>query len=99
MSSTSQTPPGSVPGASPAAGASSSDPSMEDILASIRRILSEDEVTPAGAGSDEQAASPEPRDTSEGLLVLDPSMMVSEASDGTAAAPEPAPVPPMAPVP
>ena len=44
--SASQTPPsGSPPAATPAGG----DPSMEDILASIRRILSEDEAQPGEA--------------------------------------------------
>jgi cell pole-organizing protein PopZ len=50
---------------------SGSDPSMEDILASIRRILSEDEV-PARVNAQPQ----EPAD--DGVLVLDPSMMVQE---------------------
>ena len=52
------------------------DPSMEDILASIRRILSEDEAAPAA-----------PAD--EDVLVLEPSMM---RSDLPAPAPAPAPV-------
>lgn len=48
------------------------DPSMEEILASIRRILSEDEKT--------SEAKPPPTDD---VLVLDPSMMVSEIIEVT----------------
>jgi uncharacterized protein len=69
------------------------DPSMEDILASIRRILSEDEPPPEATESAEKAgaekadsenASPEKdlgkgsKDQDSGVLVLDPSMMVEE---------------------
>lgn len=52
------------------------DPSMEDILASIRRILSEDEAAPAAASADED------------VLVLEPSMMRSDlpAPSGESAA-------------
>ena len=61
-----------------AAPAGSGDPSMEDILASIRRILNEDEpVTPAPPA----AAGPEPLALTEDMLVLEP-----------AAAPAPHPV-------
>ena len=84
--SASQTPPG------PAAG----DPSMEDILASIRRILSEDEPAAAGA-----AAEPEPEPVAMpaaaglreegGVLALDPGMIVAEPAPVHEAAPEPAP--------
>ena len=48
------------------------DPSMEDILASIRRILSEEEQQPA----------PEPKDElppDDDVLVLEPSMMVPDS--------------------
>jgi cell pole-organizing protein PopZ len=63
------------------------DPSMEDILASIRRILSEDEASGAKAPA------------SDDVLLLDPSMMVNETTKVTptpepvpaASAPEPAP--------
>ena len=48
-----------TPGATPAPGASA-DPSMEDILASIRRILNEDE--PAGPGNPPPQAEPPPGD-------------------------------------
>jgi cell pole-organizing protein PopZ len=56
---------------------------MEDILASIRRILSEDEAEPAAAAP----AGPEPESES-GVLTLDPSMLVEEP----AAVPEAEPV-------
>jgi cell pole-organizing protein PopZ len=58
---------------------------MEDILASIRRILSEDEA-PAADGT--PPASPP---AGEGVLVLDPAMMVPEP-----ASPETPPTPPAA---
>jgi len=64
-----QTPPGSSPGGS--------DPSMEDILASIRRILSEDEA-PTGAGAQPAQDQPQDEGADSGVLVLDPSMMVSD---------------------
>jgi uncharacterized protein len=49
---------------------------MEDILASIRRILSEDEApTSQAAASPSQEPEAEPGD---GVLVLDPTMMVPE---------------------
>jgi cell pole-organizing protein PopZ len=58
---------------------------MEDILASIRRILSEDEA-PATASSP-PAAQP----AGDGVLVLDPAMMVAEPAVAEPAVPEPAP--------
>ena len=64
------------PGHRRSAGAGG-DPSMEDILASIRRILSEDEAPPSPAAAP-PAAKPDDRSPSEGVLVLDPSMMVAE---------------------
>lgn len=57
------------PGQSPSAAA---DPSMEDILASIRRILSEEEAPPATGPN---AAAPA---AEEDVFILDPSMMVDE---------------------
>ncbi len=50
------------------------DPSMEDILASIRRILSEDEPPPP-----EEMPTPKPN-AGPGILVLDQSMLVAEES-------------------
>jgi len=71
---------------------------MEDILASIRRILSEDE-TPAGGGDSPVMAAGEPgnAEVGDGVLVLDAAMMVSEPPP---AATEPAVIelpPPVAP--
>lgn len=79
----------------PPGSSSGGDPSMEDILSSIRRILSEDEQ-PAGLG----AQSPEPKPqheegTEDGVLVLDPSMMVSDPAHEA----EPLPPPPLPEVP
>ena len=71
--------------------AGGADPSMEDILASIRRILSEDEAAAAnasagaapGAAHAAPAAAPvphtpphEPPAEEEGVLLLDDSMMI-----------------------
>jgi uncharacterized protein len=66
---------------------------MEDILASIRRILSEDEVVTPGApppvvATEDKAASD--------VLVLDAAMMVADAPAVREPVPEPAPVAPMA---
>ena len=72
---------------------SASDPSMEDILASIRKILNEEE--PTRAPSAEPPAAP-PAD--DDVLVLDSSMMVNEtpaqAPEPVAAEPAPEPPPP-----
>jgi uncharacterized protein len=70
----------------PAEGAGG-DPSMEDILASIRRILSEDESQPAQSG-----AGKPPSETGD-VLVLDPSMMVPEEHPVPEAAAQPEPEP------
>ena len=65
---------------------------MDTILASIRRILNEDEVSPA-------EAAPKPRDETapvepdrDDVLVLGESMMVPSDPPAVAPAPEPAPV-------
>lgn len=58
---------------------------MEDILASIRRILNEDEVAAAGQTTPEPALAPPVIE--DDVLVLDNSMMIS-------AIPGPEPVPP-----
>jgi len=79
-------------GSQPASAPSGNDPSMEDILASIRRILSEDEAPAAGATS--AAASPPAEPASDGVLVLDPAMMVSDPAHEA----EPLPSPPSLPV-
>lgn len=52
---------------------SGADPSMEDILASIRRILSEDVPQPASL-----EMSPPPGESPSDVLVLDQSMMLPE---------------------
>lgn len=66
-------------------GDAAADPSMDDILASIRRILDEEEKEPGQASKH----SGEPDD--EEVLELEPSMMVPEPDE---AAPGPVPVPP-----
>ena len=69
------------PGASPTpAQGGAADPSMEDILASIRRILSEDESEQPAAAQPGAAAAP-----ASDVLALDSSMLVDEP---------PAPAPP-----
>ena len=82
-----------------AAPGGAADPSMEDILASIRRILNEDEVAPASPNPDAAAAeahappvvTEQPNaggsggDGDDGVLVLDEAMLVT-------------PVPPASPV-
>ena len=77
--------------AKPEPGQPGGDPSMEDILASIRRILSEDEQAPTG-----EPETPDSGD--EDVLVLDPSMMVVEPAPepekGEAAPSPPATTPP-----
>lgn len=62
-----------------------SDPAMDDILASIRRILNEDEAQEA----QENKAEPEPLDLTEAMLVAAPPAPELE--------PEPAPQPASAP--
>ena len=62
---------------------------MEDILASIRRILNEEE-SPAPAPTEDKASVEEPED--DDVLVLDPSMLVS-APEPTKDPREPEPAP------
>ncbi len=89
-------------GAQPPPAGASNDPSMEDILASIRRILSEDEpvATPvaeeppnpvAETPAAPAAAEPEPDD----VLVLDDSMLVPEPAPVADAESDPEPEPVM----
>jgi uncharacterized protein len=109
MSASQTPPPGPGPGAEPGAGAGAAgDPSMEDILASIRRILSEDEAPAPGAAVTSPTAPPErhvgehvasDHAPSDGVLVLDPAMMVSKPPENATAEPEPAPEPMPVPVP
>lgn len=73
---------------------------MEDILASIRRILSEDEA-PAHAAPPAPAPETASQPAGEEVLVLDPSMMVSDPAreaepiEPPVAAPVAAPLPPV----
>lgn len=53
---------------------SAGDPSMEDILASIRRILSEEEQQPTPEPRSESGSPPD-----DDVLVLEPSMMVPDS--------------------
>jgi uncharacterized protein len=76
--------PNSAAGAPPAAGG---DPSMEDILASIRRILAEEEGGPAAAPASPSAAA----SIADGVLQLDASMMLPDPL--VASAPPPPNVP------
>jgi uncharacterized protein len=72
---------------------------MEDILASIRRILSEDETpVPEAVAPPSQTAPPGERAASDpvasdGVLVLDPAMMVARPPERAVVAPEPEPDP------
>ncbi|CAH2599100.1 conserved protein of unknown function [Rhodovastum atsumiense] len=75
-------PPGQTPAPQTAGG--NADPSMEDILASIRRILNEDEA--ASASRPAQLAAPAAPDQAE-ILALDASMIISDPSAASAAAP------------
>jgi len=99
----SQTPSGQA--ASEGQAAPGGDPSMEDILASIRRILSEDETAaPAANPPSEADLPPEAKPEGEDVLVLDPAMMVADPAreaEPVTAAPPPvaAPAPPPAPAP
>ncbi len=52
------------------------DPSMEDILASIRRILSEDDSKAPSGGLPATSATSGPQ--SDDVLILDPSMLIEE---------------------
>jgi cell pole-organizing protein PopZ len=73
---------------------------MEDILASIRRILSDDEVAASGTAAPQaQAAQVEGRAAGDDVLVLDPAMMVSKPPEAAVPEPAPAPVPVPAPAP
>ena len=78
----------------------SGDPSMEDILASIRRILSEEEGGPANPEAESPpAATPTPPPVADDVLVLDTSMMVAEPEPHPAPVAAPHPAPPPAPHP
>lgn len=79
--------------------ANAADPSMEDILASIRRILNEDEPVPAEAA---RPPMPEPLALTEDMLVREPEPPPPPAAIIPPAAPPAAPpagAPPPAPPP
>jgi len=88
----------------PPQGGGTNDPSMEDILASIRRILSEEEPAAPTSEPAAEPAAPLP-DKSDDVLVLDSSMLVPEEETAEPLAsvperepdlepePEPAPAP------
>src|SRR3954470_11944345 len=65
------------------------EPSMEEILASIRRIIADDEAKPAAA---EKPASPPAAATPAGMKEIPPSGMAPPPKP--VAAPKPAPPPP-----
>lgn len=66
-----------------------SEPSMEEILASIRRILKDE----AGKTPAAEEAEPAPREEEEDILVLDSSMIARPVDLSTATSPPPAPLP------
>jgi cell pole-organizing protein PopZ len=91
------------PGVGSAPGASA-DPSMEDILASIRRILSEDEAGPASPAPGEDAESAKEARPAAAMPAAEPleltdDMLVSAPEPATppAAAAQPDPASPPAP--
>jgi uncharacterized protein len=72
------------------------DPSMEDILASIRRILTE-EQPPEPPAAPASAPAAEPVANDDDVLVLDSSMMIADTQEtGAQPAREPAPEEPVA---
>ena len=73
-------------------GGAAADPSMDDILASIRRILDEEGTRAAAPGDvPEDTAHPAAAAPAGPVLDLDPSMMLPEPDE---AAPGPVPTPP-----
>ncbi|WP_240789886.1 DUF2497 domain-containing protein [Roseomonas sp. HF4] len=94
----------STEAAPPAAPAVTADQSMEDILASIRRILNEDEAPAAPVAATPVAAeaaavptppAPAPEPAADGALLLTEEMMVPAAEPPPApAAADPPPPPP-----
>ncbi len=74
------------------------EPTMEEILASIRRIISEDDKAAPAAGEDAAAAAPAPVDAAEEEAPPPPPpppMPRPAAKPAVAAAPPPPPLPPM----
>ncbi len=85
----------------PSAGAAPppGDPSMEDILASIRRILNEDEAPPASPQGPPPSAGDEPLDLTREMLVGAPPAASPPAPPAASAAPHPPPQAPAPPAP
>jgi hypothetical protein len=85
----------SQPPTTPPQGGVTADQSMEDILASIRRILNEDEAAPAGAQAAAPAAAPAraATDAEPAPLILTEEMMVSPPAAAPEAVPTAPPVP------
>lgn len=78
-------------------GAGGADPSMEDILASIRRILAEDQPNP---GAPPAAAEPDPPAAEpEDVIDLTVDMLADDAPKPAPLAAEPPPPPPPPPAP
>lgn len=77
------------------AQAKPSEPSMEEILASIRRIISDDEAKPAEGA----AAEPEPEAPSAPIAAIDDDVLDLGAEAALIAAPAPAPEPATSPQP
>ncbi|HEY5066942.1 MAG TPA: DUF2497 domain-containing protein [Xanthobacteraceae bacterium] len=82
--------------------AKAQEPSMEEILASIRRIIADDDTTkpPQQAAAPEPPAAPAapvmpPRNPAARPVLVEPSAFDASPAPPPAAAPEPAPVPPM----
>lgn len=83
-----------APSASTAnADAPGGDPSMEDILASIRRILNEEDTAPPREAAPAAPAGPAADGNDDDVLLLDPSMMLPAPPSR-----DEAPAPPAAPV-
>ena len=74
------------------AGAGGGDPAMDDILASIRRILNEDEPPPSPAEL-RGAPPPEPLELTEAMMVASPEPVAPRVSVAISPEPEPEPEP------
>ena len=60
-------------------GSPRDDPPIEDVLASIRRVLSEDKLPPA-TGIKPPTGQPHQEEIDDGVLVLEPSMMAPDTT-------------------
>ncbi len=68
----------------PSAAPDGADPSMEDILASIRRILNEDDNAAPPAAEHSAAGSQPHKPEEDGVLVLDDSMLIAPGAPAAA---------------